>query len=53
MSHTHKTFVDLLKNDIFCMRFVSTFFEIVGRPLFFGATTIILIESSSFLSGKD
>lgn len=52
MDHTNKTFLDLLKNDIFCMRFFSTFFEIWGRPLFFAATTIIVINNSSFLSSS-
>ncbi|KRX04644.1 hypothetical protein PPERSA_04459 [Pseudocohnilembus persalinus] len=49
MDHTNPTFTKLLKNDIFCLRFFSTLFEIIGRPLFFGSTTIIIIQKSSFL----
>lgn len=50
MTHTRETFKKMLVKDIFCMRFFSTFFEIIGRPLFYAATTIIIIDESSFLS---
>lgn len=52
MNHTYPTFIEFLKNDVFCMKFISTFFEIMGRPLFFGITTIIVIDDSTFL-GED
>lgn len=49
MTHVHKTAKDFFMNDVFSMRFFSNVFEIIGRPLFIGATTIIIIDESMFL----
>lgn len=50
MDHSVKDFKAFLKYGLFTMRFMSTLFEIIGRPLFYGCTTLIVLNESTFLS---